>query len=99
MTAANLPRVTYSNIGVDFAPLHDDRKVEYLYRRFFARAPAATETNLARMFITRQADAVAPPPTSSATDAMSTTKAMSPTTPWERYIQVLMLTNEFAYVD
>lgn len=23
MTAANLPRVTYSNIGVDFAPLHD----------------------------------------------------------------------------
>ena len=59
--------------------------VRDLYRRIFARDPSPREVALGASFI-RSQEAKANPPASTLS-------------PWAEYAQVLLLTNEFAFVD
>ncbi len=61
-------------------------KVRGLYRAVYARDPDADETRMGVQFVEQTAKT---PPAAGA-------RAL---TPWERYAQVLLLSNEFAFVD
>lgn len=63
-------------------------KIELLHRAVYARSPDADEVRLAAEFL-RRTEAFAPPP-----GALGT-----PLSPWERYAQVLLLANEFVFLD
>ena len=71
--------------------------VRRLYRRVLGRPPEPDELDLATEFIRRQT--ASPPADSSAWRLMQTAKAEPPLSPWEQLSQVLLLTNEFMFVD
>jgi len=71
--------------------------VRVLYRRVLGRPPEPAELALAIEFIRRQA--AAPPADSTAWRLMQTAKGKPPLSPWEQLSQVLLLTNEFMFVD
>jgi hypothetical protein len=58
-------------------------KIQALYRVIYGRLPDAEEVALGERFLQQQA-------------ADKTPRAL---TPWEEYAQVLLLSNEFAFVD
>jgi len=71
--------------------------VRQLYRRVLGRSPEPDELSLAIEFVGRQTD---PRPTAQGAWARSPdTKADQPLSPWEQLSQVLLLTNEFMFVD
>jgi hypothetical protein len=71
--------------------------VRQLYRRVLGRSPEPDELNLAIEFVRRQAD---PSPTEQgAWGPPPDTKVDRPLSPWEQLSQVLLLTNEFMFVD
>jgi hypothetical protein len=71
--------------------------VRQLYRRVLGRWPEPDELNLAIEFVRRQTD---PSPTEQgAWGPPPDTKVDRPLSPWEQLSQVLLLTNEFMFVD
>jgi len=66
-------------------------RVTRLYERLFARRPADGELQIALAFLKHE-EAVEP----SAPAATSDPNKLSP---WERYVQAVLLSNEFMYVD
>ncbi len=61
----------------------DEARIERMYQIAFGRLPEPEEKVAARQFLT----------------AAPQTEAQAKLTPWERYAQVLLLSNEFAFVD
>ncbi len=59
------------------------KKIEALYRLCYARTPSAAEVTLGLNFL----------------KTAEMEKTDSKQTPWERYAQVLLLANEFAFAD
>ena len=66
------------------------KRVRYLYQLVYQRDPSADETRRALRFL--QA-------TSASTDLKEQTHEQPPLTPWERYGQVLLMSNELLFVD
>jgi hypothetical protein len=62
-----------------------DGRIQQLYRIVYGRAAGATEVSVGRQFV-----AATPPETG---------EEAAPLTAWEKYAQVLLLANEFAFVD
>jgi cytochrome c553 len=85
----------------------DAEKVRLIFRTLFQRAPSAAELKLAEQFLTTEV----PEPKTSETspvaigqtdgkDAKKTsTSKMTPLNQWERYTQVVLLTNELIFVN
>ncbi|MGO9468393.1 MAG: PSD1 and planctomycete cytochrome C domain-containing protein [Isosphaeraceae bacterium] len=71
--------------------------VRLLYRRVLGRSPDSDELALATAFIRRESAAAAAG--SAAWRVMQTIKGDPPLAPWEQLAQVLLLTNEFMFVD
>src|SRR5207245_921183 len=65
-----------------------ETRIQTLYRLILSRPAEAEEVSLGLRFVESQA-ALKPDPTHSA----------SSMTPWEKYVQVLLMTNEFVFVD
>jgi hypothetical protein len=60
-----------------------EKRITYLYRLLYGRLPKPDEIALAERFIA----------------ASPTQDGESKLTPWERYVQVLLLANDFGFVD
>jgi hypothetical protein len=76
----------------DCAALKEPReRIQYLYRRLYGRAADAEEVALGMRFLQN-----VPPPPAPENIAKPDTPAL---TPWEKYAQVLLLANEFVFVD
>ncbi|MFI5459505.1 MAG: DUF1553 domain-containing protein, partial [Isosphaerales bacterium] len=71
--------------------------VRMLYRRVLGRPPEPAELDLAIEFIRRQT--ASSPADSTAWRLIQTAKGQPPLSPWEQLSQVLLLTNEFMFVD
>ncbi len=71
--------------------------VRLLYRRVLGRSPDSDELALATAFIRRESAAASAG--SAAWRVMQTIKGDPPLAPWEQLAQVLLLTNEFMFVD
>jgi hypothetical protein len=71
--------------------------VRRLYRRVLGRLPESDELTLATAFIRRES--AAPEASSAAWRVMQSIKGDPPLAPWEQLAQVLLLTNEFMFVD
>ena len=71
--------------------------VRQLYRRVLGRSPEPDELGLAIEFVRRQA--AVSPTERGAWGRSPDTKADQPLSPWEQLSQVLLLTNEFMFVD
>jgi len=71
--------------------------IRRLYRRVLGRPPDPDELALATEFLRRQT--AAPSGRSAAWRLMQTVKGEPPLSPWEQLGQVLLLTNEFMFVD
>jgi hypothetical protein len=67
------------------APMTTEAKIQRLYRVIFGRNPDAEELAMGVAFVNRP-------------DGVTTTQGMRLSI-WERYAQVLLLTNEFCFVD
>jgi hypothetical protein len=88
------------------AASNDDAKIRAVYRIVFEREPASDEINFGKKFLdgVGQFRSTADPnPTTSGLHTAAATngaqqhaKALSP---WEEYVQTLLLTNEFLFVD
>ena len=72
-------------------------RVSRLYRQVFGRLPDPDELALATAFIRR--DSAADSASSSAWRVMQALKGDPPLALWEQLAQVLLLTNEFMFVD
>jgi mono/diheme cytochrome c family protein len=79
------------------------KKVAALYRVIYGRDAAASEIELGVKFVERIASApkppVLPPPPKPAKGKEPPKPPEKPLEPWEMYAQVLLLTNEFIFVD
>jgi mono/diheme cytochrome c family protein len=71
-----------------------ERRIRYLYRLLFGRLPKPEEVSLGLRFLQSTA-----PPSSTVIPAAQTSDAPRSLSPWEQYVQVLLMTNEFAFVD
>ena len=71
--------------------------VRQIYRRVLGRSPEPDELGLAIEFVRRQNDSA--PTEQGAWGRSRDTKADQPLSPWEQLSQVLLLTNEFMFVD
>jgi hypothetical protein len=69
-----------------FQRLDEPERVRYLYQRVYQRDPSANEIQVGLRFL--RAQAVSPGP-----------KWKQLLTPWERYAQVLLMSNELMFVD
>jgi hypothetical protein len=79
----------------DAADLADDTtRLRAIYKDVLGREPDKTEIAEGLRFVRRPG-----PRTASATLALAEEKSNSGPDPWEEFVQVLMMTNEFAYVD
>jgi hypothetical protein len=63
-------------------------RVQRMYQLVYSRAPTAEELGLAQQYL-------AAPPTSVGAKPNPEDKL----TPWQRYAQALLMTNEFVYID
>jgi hypothetical protein len=88
-----------------------ERRINYLYRLLFGRLPTTDERALGLRFV----DAADKAPSSEVTQASLPAGAapasvkpaadkkpaveLKPLSPWEQYVQVLLMTNEFTFVD
>jgi hypothetical protein len=72
--------------GLEATSSDPEARVKHLYRRVFGRDPEPREVALGLGFVARQ----------SATNPNPPPRALAP---WEEYAQVLLLTNEFMFVD
>jgi hypothetical protein len=66
-------------------------KIRAIYRATLARDPSKDELDLALAYVAAEPPAAVP--------STAPSKAPAPLTPWERYAQVLLETNEFVFVD
>ncbi len=74
-----------------FQRLDDETKrVRYLYQLVYQRDPSADEIQLGLRFLQAK---------SASTDFKEQTHEQQPLTPWERYGQVLLMSNELMFVD
>jgi hypothetical protein len=71
----------------------DVERIHRLYRHLFGRSATAAEVDKATAFLAEQPQAPVAPDTDSADSAPA------PLTAWEQYVHVLLLTNEFVFVD
>jgi hypothetical protein len=69
------------------AGLKDEAKIMRMYRLAYGREADADEIALGLRFLTE------------VSKSNEASKAALPLSAWERYAQVLMLSNEFAFVD
>jgi hypothetical protein len=86
----------------------DEDKIKFIYRTAFQRQPTAAELEQARAFFNAdpktqlETNAILPQVVGSNTGgikkAAQTPQANKPLTPWERYAQVLFLTNELMFI-
>jgi mono/diheme cytochrome c family protein len=99
----------------DIAGLQEpDRRIRYLYRLLFGRLPTSTEVSLGQRFLQAAAgsgqsvvkaspDSAPLPAVTLASTAPRPAAIPARTSasllPWQEYIQVLLMTNEFAFVD
>ncbi len=67
----------------------DEDRARALYRLAYQRAPATEELKMALQFVKSQSDA-GPNPASEKASSLS---------PWEKFAQILLLSNEFAFAD
>ncbi len=75
----------------------DEDKVRFLFRTILQRAPQPEELELARQFLGDDAgNASEPAPVGGKKNVQPATKPLST---WERYAQVVLLTNELIYVN
>jgi hypothetical protein len=74
-----------------------EERVTRVYERLFSRAPRPNDLALGIEFIRRQAEAGPSPRWDP--KAGSPAKGAAGLSPWEEYAQVLLLTNEFMFVD
>jgi len=83
------------------AAASDEKKIQHLFHLIFQRAPRPAELDAARAFLA--SDSPQPVQESGpAADASKQAKAAAPAQTlslWERYTQVLLLTNEVLYVE
>jgi hypothetical protein len=70
-----------------------ERRIAWLYRRVYARPPEADEVKLALNFLEAAHGSRPEKP------ARPERHPARPLTPWEKYAQVLLLANEFMFVD
>jgi hypothetical protein len=95
------------------AAANDEERVRIIFRTLFQRAPRPEELRLAKQFLDTESSApttagtTEPAPSQPApvegklgrkTAAAADTQ-MKPLTPWERYTQVVLLTNELVFVN
>jgi hypothetical protein len=82
----------------------DAEKVRLIFRTLFQRAPSTAELKLAEQFLTSES----PEPKTSETSPVAIgqtdakkapTSKMTPLNQWERYTQVVLLTNELIFVN
>jgi hypothetical protein len=85
----------------------DDEKVGFIYRTAFQRPPSARELEQARAFLNAdpktqvETNGLLPQGVGSAAGGLKKSApepANKPLTPWERYAQVVFLTNELMYI-
>ncbi|RFC44676.1 MAG: Protein of unknown function (DUF1553)/Planctomycete cytochrome C [Verrucomicrobia bacterium] len=85
----------------------DDEKVAFIYRTAFQRPPSARELEQARTFLNadpktqQETNGTLPQGVGSAAVGLKKSppaQANKPLTPWERYAQVVFLTNELMYI-
>jgi hypothetical protein len=69
-----------------------EERVRFLFGRVLQREPTASELTAAARFV---AEAPAPPPNAATTDG----ETPRPLQPWEQFAQVLLMSNEFMFVD
>jgi hypothetical protein len=99
LAAAIRQEATVRASGAPADPADDIRR---LYRRVFGRQPEAGELALAADFLTRQSGPSAPRLDGwKSLDAgkIASTLADPPLSPWEQLAQVLLLTNEFMFME
>jgi hypothetical protein len=75
-----------------------ERRVEVLYRLLYGRSPQPNEVALGLRFIT-EASRERERPEGHPLVAHASGSPETKLTPWEQYAQVLLLANEFAFVD
>ena len=74
-----------------FQRLDDETKrIRYLYQLVYQRDPSADEIQRGLRFLQAK---------SASTDLEELTHEQQPLTPWERYGQVLLMSNELMFVD
>ncbi len=66
-----------------------ERRIEALYRLLYGRGAETEEVSLGRRFLAAAATQ----------DKEKLEPSAKPLTAWEKYAQVLLLSNEFAFVD
>jgi hypothetical protein len=79
-------------------------KIKAVYRILFERAPAPDEVTFGQKFLRgieefRSADSSGAAAVRPAVASASTQKPSAGLSPWEEYVQTLLLTNEFLFVD
>jgi hypothetical protein len=79
----------------------DDDRIRYLYTLFFQRSPTDEELRAAKDFMRaeRQNPSDRIPPAPADGEAKPPRKPRAPLTGWDDYAQVLLMTNEAAFVD
>ncbi len=74
-----------------FQRLDDEaERIRYLYQLFYQRDPRADEIQRGLRFLQAK---------SASTDLSEQKQAQPPLTPWQRYGQVLLMSNELVFVD
>jgi hypothetical protein len=91
-----------------------ERRINYLYRLLFGRLPSAEERALGSKFVGATGDAPSTTQVTQASLAAAAGRGPAPVktaaektsppelkqfSPWEQYVQVLLMTNEFMFVD
>jgi Protein of unknown function (DUF1553)/Protein of unknown function (DUF1549)/Planctomycete cytochrome C len=96
-SSAGLDSRSVSTAGPAVSASDQAEGVRRLYRRVLGRTPETDELLLAIEFIGRQTDS--PTNDTHAWKPAQNEKSDHPLAPWEQLSQVLLLTNEFMYVD
>jgi hypothetical protein len=76
----------------------DEEKVRFIFRTVFQRAPKPEELALARQFLSDEAGSASEPAPADGKKSFSPQGAR-PLNTWERYAQVVLLTNELIYIN
>lgn len=82
-SAVVIERVRRWTAASELAKLETDERIRRYYQQFFQRAPSEQELQIGRDFVNRPPDA----------------KKDSELSPWAQYAQLLLLSNEFHFID